>query len=189
MYKQTEPFTCGPSSYIEEFEIIKNRKKEMEYHEMGRIKPSRIFLGASFLELNKNLQMYITSKKLSKGVMQLTYNPNIDNFEDKIKNYYSSLIKKHKKNIFILKDNADSILELLDQFIRKRKKILFLSDSSYWSKKGMLHWITIKDLDKNLNYLCGDPDSGTILTFSKQDLVRQMLLVKSKNFNIQFVTN
>lgn len=189
MYAQSLPFTCGPAVYMEEFCIFKNRRKELKLHERGRIKPSRMFLGVSFLEVNPKLHLYIEDTRLAKGVIGLTYNKDIPNFESEITEYYNKLIEKHSAHIHIVDASPEGIISFINNSLEKRKKIFLLSHSSYWLEKGWPHWITIKGIDDDSKYLAGDPRSGKVKLFSKEDIINQLHIIKKYNFHIQIVTD
>lgn len=189
VYKQTKPFTCGPSAYMEAFERTKNKEKELDLHEKGRIKPSRIFMGVSLLELNPKLKLYIGNTSLPQGLIKLTYNPEVKNFERKITDYYDSLIKKHKNRIQIIPDDPETMIKSINTAISEKRKALLLTHSAYWVKPGDLHWIALKDSNPPAEYRFGDPYTGKVIPFSERDMIDQLKLVKKEKFPLQLVTN
>ncbi len=189
MYKQTEEYSCGPSSYMEEFCLIKNKNKELELHKKGRIKPSRIFLGVSFLELKKDLNLYTENMELTNGIIRRVYNKEIPNFKKEIKSYYLSLINKHKNNIHTIKGDPAIIINILKKVFEKKKKAILLIHSAHWLKEGDLHWIVLKEIRKDGRFLFGDPYLGRIITFSENDLITQLRLVKVDDVPLQIVTD
>ena len=189
VYKQTKPFTCGRSAYMEAFGKEKSEPEELTLHERGRIKPSRIFMGVSFLELNPNLQLYIGDSNITQGLIRRTLNPKIENFEEKITDYYASLLEKHKDHIQVIPDTPERVIENINIASRKKKKVLLLTHSAYWVKPGDLHWIELKDSNPPTTYHFGDPYTGKVLQFSERDIVNQLKLVQKEGFPLQLVTN
>ncbi len=190
MYQQTENFTCGPASYLETFSQKKTKEIELELHKKGRIKPSRIFLGVSFLELNPELHLYIESYHLPESVIKLTYYKKIKNFNNEIKKYYSYLILKHKTHIHKINYSIEEFIALIDNFLQKEKKVLLLTNSLFWDEKGGVHWVTIKGINHNNEYIVGESYQGKDMVFSRKDMIKQLSLVKNKaKFDLQFVTN
>lgn len=200
MYKQSEPFTCGPSAYMIAFSTFKNKQKELKYHEMGRIKPSRIFLGVSFLEMNSHLSLYIQEvNKLADGVVRLTFNKNIPEFEREIKTYYSHLMHKHKHRIHKISYNPFQghngkirpLIELLDKSLVEKKKILLLVHSSHWMEKGNVHWVVVRKrlASKDIIYVVDDPLTAKRFEMTLHDLYSQFSKVLNQGFHLQMVTN
>jgi hypothetical protein len=196
VYKQTEMYTCGPAAYLEAFCWRKTRSKELKFHELGRIKPSKAFLGVSFLLIDPRLKLYITHKyKLSSKFINLVYGfedfknqgYSFKELEKELSEYYSALIRKERnrvKKIF----GIPSIIELINQTVKVKKKALLLTNSSYWlGEIGVLHWVVVKGKDEEGKFICSDPFLGEELHFSEKEIKEQMLLVEKERFPLQIV--
>ena len=185
VYKQTEPFTCGPCSYMEGFYENKNIKKELELHEIGRIKPSRLFLGISFLEINSNLFLYIKDTKMTQKIVDMVHYDVIEDFDNVFKNYYNSLIKKYKNNIIKISD-SDILFTVLNKANDFKKPVLVLSHSKYWIGKGGAHWICFKGI-KNNKFIFSDSILGKEVYFTKSDILKMIKMLDDDGFSFQFV--
>lgn len=187
VYKQTEVYTCGPSAYIEAFSRIKSCKKELQIHEIGRINPSRIFLGISFLEVDSSLWLYTESTNLTGGIIKLVFNSKIKNFVEQINSFNNNLTKKHKSHIKRINGFSD-IIRILDLSVELRKKAILLTHSSHWLESGTVHWIVLKGKVAE-GYLFADPYLGKVKLFSSNEILTQMSLVKNEDFPLQIVTD
>ncbi len=187
MYRQHTTYTCGPACYLEAFSREKNRDKELELHEKGRIKPSRIFLGVSFLEIDGRLVLYTSHTRFTRGMLGLVYNKKIRGFAGKIRRYHSRLVERHKDRIIKTTARPESFVWLVWNAAANNKRVILLTNSSYWDEKdGTLHWVVVKGVDNGM-LLVGDPWDGKTRRFTRKEVVEQLLLVKREGFPLQLV--
>lgn len=187
VYRQTEDYNCGPAAYMGSFyQGRKSKEVENELHSIGRINPSRIFLGPSFLKINPSLNLYTTNMGLTEGVLRLTHNPEIRDFREKMFREYSGVIESNRGRVHKIKGIGD-IKNILDETVAIGKKALLLTHSGQWLEGGMPHWISV--LGRNKDYKIGDPYTGKILNFSELQLERGLKMLKGTGFPLQVVTD
>ena len=202
IYVQKHPLHCGAASYMNAKISPKrwNEKIEEELHEKGRIRPSQIFLGPSFLEIDKSAELYVgrKGKMLDKKLLNLIKEVESLSGEEleKCEEYYRHLVEKNRGRVHFV-ENLDQMLERMEKLWKSNRKILVLISTKHFQniieKKRkdvpgtVPHWVYLVRVEEE-TYKIADSYTGEILALSKQDFKESVRDLKRWGICYQFVS-
>jgi hypothetical protein len=176
IYTTASSFNCGPCSFINLTGIKANKKIENELSKTGRLKPFQVTVYTAFLiwaeKYKKNILIYTASKKLNNRLFNLmiSYEKIPQNlqkdYKKRAKEQFNHLNTKFSKIIKPLKNP----IKKLDELLKKDYRVAVLSNSFYFDKNPVPHWIVAYKKDKTSYYfMCSK--KGQIKLTKKQVII------------------